>query len=144
VEVETTRRIDVVRIGPAEHRHDDHPPRHVRLEFARGFVRRVEFRHWTDCDHVLPLILADQPLCEPGIQRIPRTTDTDKPAAFLFRSLCGPVWDLVEGADAEIVATHDRGDKTFFAGPNNDAPERARRALADALKRRCRDRAGAG
>lgn len=123
------------------------------LEFWRGFVRVANFRHWGFADHVLPQLVADQPLfrasLDTGIWPETRTIEVQNPPmrvvatnrrreplidATLHRHNVGPAIDFLRGADdvREIFAI-------YRAGPKNDALQRAGKALSAALIRRAHE-----
>lgn len=109
---------DQTRIGTGHYKNC-----HVDLDFARGWLARVEFRSWQDADALLPAILTDQPFVEAGIRGVPAfLNDPVHPRWVVYSAACGP-WSL----SAE-------GLTGYYDEP--DAIARARRALSDALRKR--------
>lgn len=121
------------------------------IEFTRGFVKGVVFRSWQFADVVLPLLLCDQPFVEPELTGFCRMEDELETApgrhmapkrhlkggtakrACMGRIRIGPAIDFVKDAHE----TAERYANTFYvpfdSGPNNDAEDRARRAVGKAL-----------
>lgn len=66
-------------------------PELTRIEFWRGFVRRVIYRHWADADITLALILADQPLVEPEIaSAFGNTYRSREDRVYIYDGTIGP------------------------------------------------------
>lgn len=65
-------------------------PEIVNIEFWRGFVRRVEVRHWSMADEILPLLLEDQPLIEPEIRGALRARGVGRWSARVWGTQIGP------------------------------------------------------
>jgi uncharacterized protein (TIGR02996 family) len=73
------------------HKNRNFLPEITKIEFWRGFVRRVEFRHWAEAEEILPLILADQPLCEPEIRgAFGNSFRVSKERVYIYNTQIGP------------------------------------------------------
>lgn len=129
---------------------NNNPPPHpsrARLEFARGFIRRVEFRDWQSADAMLPALLADQPFVEAGIRNAVVWNGDLTHGASIPHDRVGPLFELLQ-CDFRVGRDHagrpivpwpngTETDAVFEAGLCNPGA-RARRALSRALKRRAR------